>query len=511
MAAGAATGTTTAPYGFLIFAIMVHVFDSLVRYGTTPITIGTSPGSVWIWVLFFFLYGIVWIMANSLDAFKGLGKNKLLVVGLIAYVWGPFWTIIPAYAPGLKYIAALFMLIAPFWLLVAFYATQSFPNLSLIYSIIWFGLITFALFPNIQDYAEDQGYALPNSLNPGLVVKYGWGKLYTAGKNFYEFTFVKAPARIGEEVEQSLAAARGDYYTGNVDAAAKKRLGVYIDNFKPSEPAFYENTPVMAYATIKAETLEKELKIYVACDTDKAVSADIIRPQETFTVLTTDQFDIDCIWNKGKLAKGNHNLRMRSEFEFATRAYLKTYVMDTERLREYRRQNIDPLEKIPDKNPVTVYTSGPIRIGMGISQQPIAVGNAGDPLPSLGLTIDNGWEGKVLEIIGVFIIIPEGIMLVDIEGVEITEVKCNALPPEEQPSCDDTLVNIYAFTPQELSLPYYKNLSTKTFRIPLEVADPQKILGKAPIGVQNFKASVQYRYLIERKTSTTVKEAPQTE
>jgi len=511
MAVGPAyPGAQKAPYGFLIMAIIVHVFDVLVRYGTTPVTIGTNPGSPWIWLLFFFLYGLVWIDASMLEAFKEMGKGKLLAMGLIAYLWGPLWTIIPAYLPAIKYVAALFMLIAPFWLLVAFYATQSFPRLSLIYSIIWFGLITFALFPNIQDYAQEKGYAIPNSLNPGMVIKYGWEKITTAGINFYQFVFVKAPARIGEEVERSLAAAKGDYYTGEVDRGAKKRLGVYIENFRTSERVFYTSNPVVAYATMKAETLERELPIYIACDTDKGIPASTIRPKNTFTVLTTDQFDIDCIWNPGALEKGGHNLRLRAEFEFSTRAYQKAYMMDRDRLREYRRQNKDPLENIPDKSPVAVFTSGPMRIGMGLGQQPIAIGNAGEALPSLGITLDNVWEGKVIDITGVFFIIPKGIAITQMEGVEIVQSSCDALPEEERNACDNTLVNVYSLTTKELSQQAYKNLTTKTFRIPLEITDPQKVLGNAPMSVQNFKVSVQYKYLIERTVPATLKEAPET-
>jgi hypothetical protein len=49
----------------------------------------------------------------------------------------------------------------------------------------------------------------------------------------------------------------------------------------------------------------------------------------------------------------------------------------------------------------------------------------------------------------------------------------------------------------------------KTFRIPLEIADREKVLGRAPVAVQNFKASVQYRYMLERTAAATVREVQQ--
>jgi hypothetical protein len=499
-----------APWGFLVMVIFVHFFDVLVRYGTTPIQIGNNPGSPWLWVLFFFLYGLVFIDASSLESIKQLGPKKLAVCGLIAYVWGPAWSIIPAYLPGIKYVAALMMFIAPFWLLVAFFATQAFPTPALLYTIFWFFLITFALFPNIQQYAEEKGYALPSSLNPSLVLTYSWEKITTGAKNAYNY-FFKAGEMVQSEIERSIAMASGDYYTGQVDAAAQKRLGVYLENFRTSEPEFYENTPVNAYATIKAETIDRELEIITKCDAKGEadyINADMIRPQSTFTVLTSDQFDIDCIWNTGVLKKGSYSLRLMAEFPFSTRAYLKTYMIDRDRLKEYKKQGTDPLANIADKNPQTIYTSGPVNVGMALGQQPIALGSAGDTLPNLGVTISNVWEGKVMEITGAFFIIPEGLRISDIQGVGITEVKCSSLPEEEQQSCDDNLVNVYALTTIELALPYYKNLTTKTFRIPLQIINPEQILGKAPLAVQNFKVSVQYRYLLERTATATVKELP---
>lgn len=498
-----------APYGFLVLAITVHVFDVLLRYGTTPVPIGNNPGSEWLWILFFFLYALLWLDARALPAFKdNMTPGGLLFVALMAYLWGPFWSIIPGYFPAIKYVAALFMMIAPFWLLAAFYATQEFPKASLIYSLIWLFLITFALFPNIKQYADEQGHPLPDSLNPGAVVSYSWEKGKEGWNNFYQLMFVKAPKKIGEDIQRQIAIASGDYYTGKVDAAAQKRLGVYIENFHPTEQAYYVNTPVTTTVTMKAETLDTELGISVACDADGTIAANKILPKSAFTVLTFDQYDIDCIWNKGALGKGSHTLNFRSEFDFTTRAYLKAYLMDQDRLREYRRQNADPLKDLQDKNPVAIYTSGPVRIGMSLGKQPLAVSKSGEALQSWGVTIENAWEGKVIGITGAFFSVPKGLAVNDPESLGMTLTTCAAVPQEEQPTCDDTLVNVYTLTPGELQSPLYKNLTIKSFRIPLTITDPARVLGKSPLAIQNFKTSIQYRYLLERSTSTTVREEP---
>ena len=504
----AAPAPQGAPWGFLFLAVVIHFFDVLMRYGTTPVDIGGTPGSPGLWVLFLFMYGVLFLFANNLPALSGMSRQKLLLVSLVAYVWGPLWSILPGFMPALKYVAALFILIAPFWLIVMFYATQSFPRLSLVYSVIWLFLVTFALFPNIRDFAEQQGHPLPDSLNPGSVLAFSWEKIKESSSNFYQYFFVSAPKKIGSEVERQLAIATGgDYYTGKVDSAAKQRLGVYLENFRSADAVLYENAPVTAYATMRAETLDRELPIMLNCLADGNLSG-TVRPQATFTILTSDVIDIDCTWPREALKKGSHALTLRTEFEFTTRAYQKSYIMDQERLREYRRQNVDPLKDIPDKNPIAIYTSGPVRIGMGTGQQPIALGKSGDPLQSWGVTIENAWEGKVLEISRAFFFTPIGIEVDDPIALGMVKSSCDRLTLEDHAACEDTLVNVYELTQDELRSPLYKNLTLKSFRIPLKVANPSAVLGQAPIAVQNFKAMVEYRYLLERSTTVSVREVP---
>lgn len=507
------TGKKGGPWGFLIMVILLHAFDVFVRYGTLPFSVDVGPvhvaGSPWVWIGFFLLYGLVFLDASHIQAFKEISPKGLLLASIIAYLWGPFWSILPGFFPALKHIAALLLLIAPFWVIMLFYATQEFPKLSLIYSIIWLFLITFALFPNIKEFAEQQGHPLPNSLNPGTVIKYSWQKIKETVHNTVQLLFVQAPKKITEEIKRSIEMAKGDYYTGRVDQAAQKRLGVYLENFRAAEPVFYENTPVTAYVTMKAETLDKPIDLTISCTADENVGATKILPQSAFNIISAEQYDIDCIWNKGVLKKGSHNLNLRAEFGFVTRGYLKTYMMDRERLREYRRQNVDPLADVPDRQPVAIYTAGPVRIGMGVGQtQPVAVGKTGEPLQTWGITIENSWEGKILELTKVFFFIPEGLTIEKPEDIGMTATSCtdSDLPAEEQAACDDSLVEVYKFTADELAKEIYKNLTVKNIRAYITVKNPEQVLGKAPVAVQNFKVSVYYKYVLERSTTVTVSE-----
>jgi hypothetical protein len=384
------------------------------------------------------------------------------------------------------------------------------------YFLLWLFGALFMHLDAIETYANQQGIEI--TYNPVLTYEYLLNWTWETLKNLFQLVFVRPIERISREGLEALAAAKGDYYTGQVDQAAQKRLGVYLENFRPSEAAFYENIPVTAYATMKAETLDIPLDITITCAaapqtvaigaSAEPVPASRIVPRNTFTVLTSDQYDIDCVWEKGLLRKGMHQLKMRAEFDFTTRAYLKSYMMDRERLREYRRLNVDPLADVPDRTPVATYTSGPVRIGMGLGAQPIALGQQGETLPPWGVTIQNAWEGSILQITGLTFLVPEGIRISDASTIGAVETTCGALPPEEQPACDETLVNVYTLAPEALaSDPTYMNLTIKNIRMYLKVENPDKVLGKTPIAVQNFKVSIRYRYALERGTLVSVKEA----
>ncbi|MEM4239945.1 MAG: hypothetical protein QXM31_01970 [Candidatus Woesearchaeota archaeon] len=493
------TSTRIIAILLVFFGLVMHVLDlGVLRRG--------SLVSIQAFAIPLIIYTCLAIVArielrdNTMAPFYWFGASWLvpIVLGLLAK-----YAIVPQTVLSNITIAAAFFPLFIFY----FYSRGVLTWPITIYLVLWLIGILIWFGPGVWQYAKDQN--IDFGFNPALSYEYLMDWSIKTWKNLVIKT-KELGTMAKTELEITTAMLSGDYYTGQVDNAAKKRLGVYLENFRTSEPAFYENTPVIAYATIKAETLDRELPIRVSCEADDGKSvfaADDIRPNDFFSVITADQFDIDCIWNPPKLKKGTYSLKLRTEFDFSTRAYARAYFMDRDRLREYRVQNIDPLKNIPDKSPVAVYTSGPVRIGIETGQQPIALGNAGEALPSMGVTVTNIWEGKVLEMTGIFFIIPKGLKIPTMQGIKYSTVECSALPAEEQPACDDTLVNIYSLSSEELALPYYKNLTTKTFRLPLEITDPQKVLGKAPLGVQNFKVSVQYRYMNERTMAALVKEA----
>jgi hypothetical protein len=189
---------------------------------------------------------------------------------------------------------------------------------------------------------------------------------------------------------------------------------------------------------------------------------------------------------------------MSASFDFSTKAYLKAYFMDSDRLKEFRQQNLDPLAGLGDRQPVAVYTSGPVRISMGFGTQPIGIA-AGEALPTWSVAVENLWEGNILGITSIFFMTPQGITLNELGGVPVREVGCGQLPTEDERAvCDDSLVNVYALPSEELAQQKYQNQTVILFRAHTSVTDVNAALGQAPVAVQNFKVSVSYTYQIQR-------------
>jgi hypothetical protein len=528
---GTTTVTPRAPWAFFIITAIVYYTDLMLRYGTA---IWTHPT---VWAIMVLPYWWLWAWARKLPALTHLGEKSILTTAIFAYFWGPFWSVLPHYTGKILLIdkvAAIMLFAAPVWPAVILFKGEYQGRLlkwvSGSYTIFWLVLALFSLMPQIQTYASTEYGVLQGSLTPGQALSYALETTWTATKNLIK-TAAGLPARFTEEIERSLRIASGDIYTGRVDSGARKRLGVYIENFRPSQVAFEPGTPVTTYSLLKAETLDAPLDINIKCEAEQAgfvsdvssvaaktglveqaktTPASKILPQSAFNVLSSDQYDIDCIWDSNALQAGtSYNLRLTADFDFTTRAYQKTYMMDRDRLREYRKQNIDPLASAQDKSPVAIYTSGPVRIAMSIGNQPIPVGQPGDALPIWGINIQNAWEGRILMLTNAFFQIPKGIEIADTGGTKLAKTDCSALPLEEQSACDNQLVDVYALSAEELELPGYKNLTAKDIRLYLKAASPEAILGKAPIAVQNFKTSVQYKYQLERSTTSVIKKQVQ--
>ena len=174
--------------------------------------------------------------------------------------------------------------------------------------------------------------------------------------------------------------------------------------------------------------------------------------------------------------------------------------MDQTRLRESRRRGEDPLKDLPDRNPTTIYTSGPIMVGMNLGTQPIGIpaptGTTETAGPTLGVTVDNIWTGKMKKIKHLIIMTPKGIEIKDINGIAVSKIKsCQHLMQDyDVKACNDTVDNAYLLPPEELArVNAEKDIMAYTFRAHTIVTDYSKLVSAAPL-TKNFKVTVKYDY-----------------
>jgi len=493
------------PVLLLLFAI--QLIDNFTRYRGGAINFYT-------WTVFFVIYAIIALR------FQRRFGDTYWVIGIYfctAFLLPYFYPRMLPYLGGS--LGAMLVTFNPLWVLYLLLKhSKYYPRMNIAYIIFWMALLTFTLMPQVQTYAEEQGYGT-NVFSPGIAIRYMGSTIVKAWTALWA-GIGQIQAEVGKEIVRTKKVISGDYYTGEIDESAQKPLGVFLQPLKAAQPTFYTDQPATVYTTLRAETIAEPIKIELACTADATPASRII-PKKEFTVQTREEQSIDCVFDKGTLQAKNYNFQLTANFKYTTRSYQLVYTMDRDKLRETRRdfaQGLpgakDPLDGFPDRNPKTKYTPGPIMIGIGgdigEGKQPYGVPNPiqGDNRgPTIGVTIDNIWTGTLKEIESILIYTPKGIEITDVNGIPIDTEKaesCTDLPEEDRIRCDDTVENIYYVPQQEINrVNQEKDIIAYTFRAHTEITDYDNLVGAEPLQ-KNFKVTAKYKYSYTTKRAITV-------
>ena len=290
--------------------------------------------------------------------------------------------------------------------------------------------------------------------------------------------------------------ATGDYYTGKVDEYEDEPVGVYLEDLQAADSKFFEGEKITAWAVLKAKTLDKEININVSCyakEGDKKIEGDIT-PQNEFNIATEEEEYLDCTFDK--FNPGKMDVTFNAEFNFETMAYLKTYFMDKERLRALTREGIDVFEhyKISHRNPIAIYTNGPVGIGMRTAEPlPVGVYSDKENIPFFfGITVENNWEGTIKKITDLEIQVHDSLELTNCDHeFEFKENKDG--------------YNIYSLIPDKRT----EDIKTGKFhsiQCRLNPADPKSLLGSEPITTRYFRVTANYIYELEKSVPVEIEE-----
>jgi hypothetical protein len=498
---------TAGGLAWLILLFAIHAIDTFTRYRGGAINFYT-------WTLFFVIYAIVALR------FQRKFGDKYWILGIYFLTAFLFPYLYPRVLPYLGgSLGAMIITFNPLWVIyLLLLHSEHYPKLSFAYMVFWIALLTFSFMPQVQMYAQEQGYGT-NVYSPAIAIRYMASTIAKAWEAFWR-GFETLQTEIVKETERTKKVLAGDYYTGEVDESAQKPLGVFLQPLKAAQPTFYTDQPATVYTTLRAETIAEPITIELTCTADTTPASRII-PKREFVVETSETQSIDCVFDSGKLQAKNYNFLLTANFDYTTRSYQLVYTMDREKLRETRRdfaQGLpgakDPLEGFPDRNPKTKYTPGPIMIGiggdLGAGKQPYGVPNQiqGDNRgPTIGVTIDNIWTGTLKEIESILIFTPKGIEITDVNGIEIATEKvesCTDLPEEDRIRCDDTVENIYYVPQQEINrVNQEKDIIAYTFRAHTAITDYDRLVGAEPLQ-KTFKVTAKYKYRYTTKRAITV-------
>ncbi|MBI2657891.1 glucosaminidase domain-containing protein [Candidatus Woesearchaeota archaeon] len=406
-------------YLFMIFVFCFFWFNS--GWMSTP--------RAWLHAVYIILFGFLYIVPREKE-------NPVLWHILI-----PSLLIIDFFGYGLLINTFEYEWVKFIPTLVLFVLTYCYVKTENAYALTSFiVLITVILVLSIQAYGFESGSGLPFKQRTGADLKDFLGTLGD---------------KLREGVESRLDIATAGLYRGSVEKNRYESLGVYFGNIRAADPRFYTDEPITVWGTIRSKTYKDAVIINFSCyrwKDNKRIRADQIIPNIMFPIFTLEEVDTQCTFlprpkdDPLEAKPGPNIVTFSAEYNFATDAYLKAYFIDRERFRANAREGVDSLTQfgIKDKNPVAVFTNGPVEIGMG-TISPITVSDGYAVKPSISITLTNRkeiqdkdkkiisrWDGKIKNITELVLLVPPGIELSSINPDNPDLNPCKA--PKDSPA-----------------------------------------------------------------------------
>lgn len=415
----------------------------------------------------------------------------------VAWITGiPFWLwLIGSLFPTLNPLFVLIFMV--FWIFLAFITAsqmfsqskqKAFPTLILFYNVMIYVLLMIPLTSAVLFSAFQVDSPVRIAAESQQIE---WEKIW--------FGVTQGVERAQSEAQRQINIATGNYEEG-VESASQKPLGIFLENVGTNSPVkLGENLKIFGY--LKAMTLSPSDKFaisancYPALQPNNKSEASFI--PEGKILYSGDYKSVDCEILSANIGPGLSQVVLETIFDFETNTFVKNYFMEQSVLRAYRGQGLDPLDeyKIVDKNPIAMYTGGPLMIGMRASaQQPVPLVEESKVGPRLDVTIDKNvaWpEGELLRVNKVVIYVPNGLKPV---GDSENEPKCNPAPDGVSKMCEMNVEKLVISSPDKpLVLPVRFAVNTK-----IDEGGIQKIMGGSPLAVHSFKVDVEYTVRVRK-------------
>lgn len=296
--------------------------------------------------------------------------------------------------------------------------------------------------------------------------------------------------------------ATGMRYEGRVEENENIPLGVYFEEVKASASEFYEDEPIEVWGNLLVRTLDRDTPVTVnlGCVYEEENIPGKVGGEENFTIYTMEEEVIECRFDAGKIPKGRRKIRLNADFNFKTMAYLKSYVMDKESLRSMRREGIDVFDYygIRDKEPIAIFTNGPVEIGMETNAPPIGLDE--DSTPYLGITIKNQWSGNIKNISEMIVQIPKGM-----EFFDDCDKKFDVVTEGIDPDYNGYKLNNRGV--RYFKMPIEKDeINYRSLRCLMQIKDKSRVLGDVPLTTKYFRTTISYDYELFQNVRVNIKQ-----
>jgi hypothetical protein len=290
------------------------------------------------------------------------------------------------------------------------------------------------------------------------------------------------------------------YYTSQVEKNKKAPLGVTIATFRPQDRTVDNESEVIVHGVVKAQSfIGSTVTIEPACIIDrKGAPSGSVDPVITEIVYGSSQ-SFACTFPP--LATGTYSVLGSVTFPFETWAYISYTFVDDERARNFAKQGLDVKQELGiAEEPVAIFTSGPVKVGMGGSTMPILVKPEGPQLlqsgTRIGITIDPAWEyGELQRVERIELKVPKPFLLGKCDRNQTQEPQQDLLDPE---------YTTYVFqNPSHGPITTHTSL-TCSLNITDAAAAAELVKGQDK-SIRSFVAVVKYRYAVEQKTTVQVR------
>lgn len=308
------------------------------------------------------------------------------------------------------------------------------------------------------------------------------------------------------------------YGNSGTQETTEEPQGLYLKALDQGDRPFRTGSSIYATSMLEARTLENPIEAYVTCYTEveDELGEDVVSMGKIngntapvkFTIISFSQHTLRCSFDT--LPPGDYKIIFNASFDFASEIRKKIYLIDRQRLMNDQinlenkgqdsssRNVLTILYDITDTDPKPIYTSGPIKLGIGTDNLPIDIGQGEIRQTQFSVSAENDWSrgGKISSFKNVYLKIPDTFSFSNpLESCDLPIALTNEQYETEYKTykveMDDRFSNIR------------KNIGVSCI---MDIASNS--LDPTPITTRYLKSYIVYNYVMQEDVEVEVKENP---